>query len=289
MRYYSGTGFLNTAIDKLGFEAHLPGGYAFCGPGTRLQERLARGDRPKNKLDALCRQHDIFYNQEHETTKRHTADKILADGALKRVTSKDASLSERVASLAVAGAMKAKVKLGMGLRRPNYKQIIRKCLKVMEKSKTMTENTLKNLQNGINSLRESDIVQKKIQRPRPLPRKKVTSSKRKGTEKINNDNIEDLNMSVEMNRKRKLEDIPIDEYSLEKKSKRTLNNNRTRQIRTATRRKRPYKFNQHSSQEANLLLNEPMDLSMESLKRKKPDSDDDDSDNEPNLKFSKTE
>ncbi|KYN21095.1 hypothetical protein ALC57_06540 [Trachymyrmex cornetzi] len=34
---------LNRAINALPFESHIPG-YQFCGPGTRLTKRLARGD-----------------------------------------------------------------------------------------------------------------------------------------------------------------------------------------------------------------------------------------------------
>jgi len=40
-------------------ELHIPG-YSYCGPFTKLNERLARGDEPINKLDAGCKEHDIF-------------------------------------------------------------------------------------------------------------------------------------------------------------------------------------------------------------------------------------
>ncbi|KYQ54680.1 hypothetical protein ALC60_06445 [Trachymyrmex zeteki] len=39
-----GTGLLNKTINALPFEVHIPG-YQFCGSGTRLAKRLARGDR----------------------------------------------------------------------------------------------------------------------------------------------------------------------------------------------------------------------------------------------------
>ena len=35
--------------------------YSFAGPGTKLKERLARGDRGINSLDELARSHDIAY------------------------------------------------------------------------------------------------------------------------------------------------------------------------------------------------------------------------------------
>jgi hypothetical protein len=34
-----GGGFVNSLINKLPFELHIPG-YNFCGPGTKLEERL---------------------------------------------------------------------------------------------------------------------------------------------------------------------------------------------------------------------------------------------------------
>ncbi|XP_072757719.1 uncharacterized protein [Anoplolepis gracilipes] len=53
-----GRGLLNRAINALPIELHIPG-YQFCDPGTRLEKRLARGDRGINPLDAACREHDI--------------------------------------------------------------------------------------------------------------------------------------------------------------------------------------------------------------------------------------
>jgi hypothetical protein len=35
--------------------------YNFAGPGTHLKERLARGDRPINALDAAAMRHDMDY------------------------------------------------------------------------------------------------------------------------------------------------------------------------------------------------------------------------------------
>jgi len=44
------------------FEAHIPG-YNFCGPGTKLQKRLERGDQEINPLDEACKVYDIAYSQ----------------------------------------------------------------------------------------------------------------------------------------------------------------------------------------------------------------------------------
>lgn len=107
---------MNRAINALPIELHIPGGYRFCGPGTKLQERLARGDVPKNKLDEACREHDIVYRDSRDLKRRHEADRVLGEKAWKRFQSNDASFGEKTAALAVTGAMKVKRKLGMGQR-----------------------------------------------------------------------------------------------------------------------------------------------------------------------------
>lgn len=113
-----GAGLVNTLINKLPFELHLPGGYQYCGPGTRLTERLSRGDPGINKLDQACREHDIAYARyKDDVGERHKADQILAKKAFERVKASNASLGERASALGVAATMKAKVKLGMGSKK----------------------------------------------------------------------------------------------------------------------------------------------------------------------------
>ncbi|KAJ8969746.1 hypothetical protein NQ317_009580 [Molorchus minor] len=102
-----GRGVVNSLINKLPFELHLPK-YEFCGPGTRLHKRLARGDQGINPLDKACREHDIAYNI------RQTE---LEQRAWERVKSKDAKLGEKAAAWAITNAMKVKRKLGMGCRK----------------------------------------------------------------------------------------------------------------------------------------------------------------------------
>ena len=58
----TGSGLVNRIINRLPIELHIPG-YQFCGPGTRLQKRLARGDEGINPLNAACREHDIVYSR----------------------------------------------------------------------------------------------------------------------------------------------------------------------------------------------------------------------------------
>lgn len=118
-RKHIGRGILNTIIDNLPFEIHAPS-YSFCGPGTKLAKRLARNDQPKNLLDSYCRDHDISYSLFRDESSRTIADRELAAKALQRFHSTDASLGEKIVALGVAGAMKAKTALGMGMK--NEKQ-----------------------------------------------------------------------------------------------------------------------------------------------------------------------
>ena len=108
-------GLLNRAVNALPFELHIPG-YQFCGPGTRLAKRLARGDAGINPLDAACREHDIAYSRSNDLTDRHAADNILAEKARKRITASDSALGERAAAAAVWAAMKTNNKFGMGMK-----------------------------------------------------------------------------------------------------------------------------------------------------------------------------
>lgn len=110
-----GNGFVNSLINKLPFEAHIPT-YQYCGPGTKLQKRLARNDPGINGLDRACKQHDIAYSKTTDVTERNRADNILAAKAWDRFKSSDAGFGERVAALGVSGVMKAKSAMGAGLR-----------------------------------------------------------------------------------------------------------------------------------------------------------------------------
>ncbi|KAJ8914326.1 hypothetical protein NQ315_011313 [Exocentrus adspersus] len=106
-RVKKGSGVINTLINKLPFELHIPG-YQYCGPGIKLAKRLARGDPGINKLDQSCREHDIAYNQNLED--RHNADYRLEQQAWERVKSKDASIGDKSAVWAITNTMKAKKK-----------------------------------------------------------------------------------------------------------------------------------------------------------------------------------
>jgi hypothetical protein len=105
---------LNRAVDALPVELHLPG-YRFCGPGTKLEERLSRGERGINQLDDACREHDIAYAKYKDNQRRRVADRILAGKAWERVKAWNSGVSERAYAAAVAATMKAKSALGSGM------------------------------------------------------------------------------------------------------------------------------------------------------------------------------
>lgn len=106
-----GRGILNKLIDLIPYvgEFHPPK-YNFCGPGTKLTYRLARGDKGYNALDEACKQHDIAYSQSSDDKVREKADLKLASDAWERVKSSDASLEERGMAYLITNLMNAKAK-----------------------------------------------------------------------------------------------------------------------------------------------------------------------------------
>lgn len=116
MIVYRGSGIVDTLINKLPVELHIPG-YNYCGPGTKLEKRLKRGDRGINPLDEACKEHDIAYHNSRDLESRHRADAVLAEKAWQRVRAPDARFGERAAAWTVTNIMKAKRKMGAGTRR----------------------------------------------------------------------------------------------------------------------------------------------------------------------------
>lgn len=111
---YKGAGILNRLINKLPVELHIPG-YQYCGPGTKLQKRLARGDPGRNPLDVACKEHDIAYGQSDNLQDRHAADRILLKQAIQRLKAGDGG--ERTAAGLVTFALGTKLALGAGMKR----------------------------------------------------------------------------------------------------------------------------------------------------------------------------
>lgn len=127
-----GSGLLNNLINNLPFEAHLPG-YNFCGPGTKLEKRLLRGDKGINKLDEACMQHDIAYTKSNDLKQRHKADLTLLNMAKQRTRTKDVSRGEKLASWLVSKVMKTKLKKGAGVK--TFKSVTNKIRAKLKKTK----------------------------------------------------------------------------------------------------------------------------------------------------------
>ena len=64
-------------------------------------------------MDSTYCEHDL---RNKDLAKRHVANKILAEKARKHITATNSTLGERTAVIAIWTAMKAKTKIGMGLK-----------------------------------------------------------------------------------------------------------------------------------------------------------------------------
>lgn len=109
-----GKGLINQIINKLPVELHVPG-YQFCGPGTKLKDKLNKTGI--NPLDSACKEHDLFYSLHPNTEDRHQADLILQQKAAARAKAVDATFGERLSANIVKNTMKIKRALGAGIRR----------------------------------------------------------------------------------------------------------------------------------------------------------------------------
>lgn len=158
-----GKGLLNGLIDNLPVELHLPG-YNYCGPGTRLKQRLLRGDKGINELDEACKQHDIAYANHSDLNNRHKADLRLIDMAKQRLRSKDAGKGEKLASWVVSKVMKAKVKAGAGVK--NFKSLIYKIRSELKKIKPCNK---KSAIKYAYSIAKKILSKKKFTLPRMIP------------------------------------------------------------------------------------------------------------------------
>lgn len=131
----TGRGIVNSAINNLPFEMHIPG-YQFCGPGTKLNKRLRAGQKGINGLDEACRVHDITYGTTKNVKERNIADRVLVQQARRRLGSKDAGFGERMAAAQVHNMMNIKSALGAGLHTNRTK--IRRRVKTKKKKKKLT-------------------------------------------------------------------------------------------------------------------------------------------------------
>ena len=94
-------------------ELHLRG-YEFCGPGTRLLERLSKGQRGVNSLDRGCLHHDLGYFLTQDIKSRHHFDKDLQDRAFSIMSDPNTKLQDKINAGLVGAIMYSKRKLGLG-------------------------------------------------------------------------------------------------------------------------------------------------------------------------------
>lgn len=114
IRPTTGNGLVNSIINKMLVELHVPG-YKYLGPGTNLDLRLLKRSKPKNKLDEAAMQHDIAYSKSEKIKDRHVADKVLQEAAWNRVKAPDATLGGKAVAWLTTNTMKAKRAIGAGL------------------------------------------------------------------------------------------------------------------------------------------------------------------------------
>ena len=112
-------------LSKLG-ELHMrtPTGkkYNYCGPGTKLEERLgsleAKYRDPINNLDSICQKHDIDYSKAKTLSDKHKADGLM----LKRIS--EIPYKERPwGTTAVQAMIKGKKTLGLGVKKKMSKNV----------------------------------------------------------------------------------------------------------------------------------------------------------------------
>lgn len=180
-----GKGIVNSIINKLPIELHIPG-YQYCGPGTKLKKRLARGDPGINLLDKACKEHDIAYSENKEDlSQRHSADQALLKKANERKLAADSSFGERTSAHLIEKIMKMKTKFGMGCKvnqmrknksnmkkkkkkLPTFKKIVQSSKKVMEREKPDTLR--KSIKLALDVARKESVKNKKlIRKPRVIP------------------------------------------------------------------------------------------------------------------------
>ena len=90
--------------------------YNYCGPGTKLEERLTSNDPkirdPINNLDAICQKHDIAYSEAKSLKDKHKADDVMLDEI-----SKIPYMKRPWGTTAVQAMITGKRKLGLGVKK----------------------------------------------------------------------------------------------------------------------------------------------------------------------------
>ena len=146
LKQKTGSGLVNTVLRKLPLpEMHLSlptditsesvsngsfkntGKYSYCGPGTKVQQRLKEGYQGVNSLDKACKEHDIYYSQHKDVSERNKADDILARRATEIVMDENEPEYVRKDARLVTGVMGMKSRFGMGLKSDTKNLLLSSC------------------------------------------------------------------------------------------------------------------------------------------------------------------
>ncbi|RWS19399.1 hypothetical protein B4U80_05937 [Leptotrombidium deliense] len=105
-----GEGIIQNLIKYLPVEMHIPG-YNYCGPGTKLQKRLNRGDKGINRVDEICKTHDInYYNAKNDEDIKNADNQMLNE--LNNM--ENPTISEKIGKFISEKGIKTKMMLGSG-------------------------------------------------------------------------------------------------------------------------------------------------------------------------------
>jgi transposase InsO family protein len=135
----TGRGLVNSLLQKLPMkEMHLTlpkdisseqvasgsfndtGKYSYCGPFTKVDQRLTEGYKGVNSLDEACRRHDVAYKEHKNVKERNVADDILAEEAAHIANDETRPEYERRDARLVTGIMGMKSRFGLGLLKHTY-------------------------------------------------------------------------------------------------------------------------------------------------------------------------
>lgn len=137
--------------------------YRYCGPGTKLNKRLKRGDPGINNLDNYCKEHDIAYSKSNSLDDRHKADEILENRAWEVFKGNNSGLKEKAAAWAVTNAMKIKRKMGSGC---GFKAAVARARKVMKNNSN--EKNITKLAKKCLAASKKSMPKKNKNRPRVI-------------------------------------------------------------------------------------------------------------------------
>ena len=131
-----GERIFNTILNKAGEyigELHLPSEkgeyvpngsfnnqktYSYCGSGTKYEQRNREGYQGINELDSMCKLHDQFYNETHDTQIRNISDIALAHRANEIANNPQFDEEQRRFASLVKILMENKARFGLGLNHP---------------------------------------------------------------------------------------------------------------------------------------------------------------------------